>query len=129
MHVKMEDKVFILTGKDKGMTGDVIAIDRAKGRIKVSRRNMVFKHKKPNAMLGQDGARIEQENWLDASNVALYSDETSGPVRVAKRFVGKGNELFNAKHEAIASFGDTVPDRIQKVRVAKKSGEVFDTIK
>lgn len=129
MHVKMEDKVYILTGKDKGMTGEIIAIDRDKNRVKVSRRNMVVKHRKPNQFLGQEGARIEQENWLNASNVALYSEQEQGPVRIAKRFVGKGGELFESKQGAVASFGDDQPYRIQKVRVAKKTGEVFDEIK
>lgn len=129
MNVKMEDKVFILTGKDKGMTGEIIAIDRIKNRVKVSRRNMVIKHKKPNQLLGQEGARIEQENWLSASNVALYSEQESGPVRIAKKFVGKSGELFAGKKDAKESFGDDVPYRIQKVRVAKKTGELFDEIK
>lgn len=128
MHVKMEDKVYILTGKDKGMTGEIIAIDRDKNRVKVSRRNMVVKHRKPNQFLGQEGARVEQENWLNASNVALYSEQEQGPVRIAKRFVGNGGELFENKQDAINSF-EKAPYRIQKVRVAKKTGEVFDEIK
>ena len=129
MHVKMEDKVYILTGKDKGMTGEIIAIDRDKNRVKVSRRNMVIKHKKPNQMLGQEGARVEQENWLNASNVALFSEQAGGPVRISKKFVGKGGELHAAKQDAVASFGDNQPYRIQKVRVAKSTGELFDAVK
>lgn len=129
MHVKMEDKVIILTGKDNGQRGEIIAIDRRKNRVKVSRRNMIVKHKKPNMLTGEEGARIEKENWLHASNVALYSEKADGPVRTSKRFVGQGGELFESKAAALASFGDAAPARIQKVRFAKKTGEVFDAIK
>ena len=129
MHVKMEDKVVILTGKDRGERGEIIAIDRKKGRVKVSRRNMIVKHKKPNQLLNQEGARVERENWLDASNVALYSAQAQGPVRTSKRFVGKDGALFEHLADAKSSFGDAQPERIQKVRFAKKTGELFDKIK
>lgn len=129
MHLKMEDKVIILTGKDNGQRGEIIAIDRRKGRVKVSRRNMIIKHQKPNQLTGAEGARVEKENWIHASNVALYSEKADGPVRTCKRFVGKDGALFADKGEAVASFGDAAPERIQKVRFSKKTEEVFDAIK
>jgi len=130
MHVKMNDKVILLSGKDNGETGKVIAIDKKKGRVKVERRNMMVKHKRPNPLLGEEGARLEIENWLDASNVALYSEELDGPERVWRRYVGKGGEFFPSKVEAVASFGgEDAPGVIQKVRVGKKTGHVYDQLK
>ena len=129
MHVRMNDKVVLLNGKDRGLTGEVIAIDRAKGRVKVSRRNMIVKHKKPNPLLGESGARIDRENWIDASNVALYNDELGGPERASSRYVGKDNEHFTTKAEAKKSFGKDAPGVIQKVRVGKKSGHVYDAVR
>ena len=129
MHVKKQDKVVILTGKDRGLTGEVLAVDPTKRRVKVARRNIVVKHRRPNPLTGEEGARVEVENWLDASNVALYSEERDGPVRVGHKFVGKGGELYGAKKEAVESFGDDQPARIQKVRVGRQTGEVFDQVK
>lgn len=129
MHVKKGDEVVILAGKDRGLRGEVLAVDPKKGRVKVARRNMVVKHRKPNPLTGESGARVEEENWIHASNVGLYSEERDGPVRTGKKFVGAGGELFDSKQEAAESFGDEQPDRIQKVRVGKQTGEVFDEIR
>ncbi len=126
MHVKKNDKVVIRSGKDRGLTGQVIAVDPKKGRVKVNRRNMMVKHRKPNRITGEEGARIEIENWIDASNVSLYSEELDGPVRTKIEWVGKNGERFASRKEAAESFEAEVPDRIDKVRVSKKTEEVFD---
>lgn len=128
MKVKKKDEVIILTGKDRGLQGEVIAVDPDKGRVKVARRNMVVKHKSPNPLTGESGARVEEEGWIDASNVALYSEERGGPVRVGYKFVGKGGELFDVKNAALDSFEGDIPERIQKVRYGKQTGEVFDNV-
>jgi large subunit ribosomal protein L24 len=127
MHVKKNDKVIILAGKDKGQTGEILEVDRKKGRVKVARRNKIVKHKKPNQLTGQAGERIEKEGWLHASNVLLYSEEQGKGVRTYVRYVGQGDALFTSKHEAKASFGEDVPAVINKVRVSK-SGELFDQL-
>ena len=129
MHVKKNDNVIILAGKDRGKRGEILEVDRAGQRVKVARRKMVTKHRKPNPLTGESGARIEVEGWIHASNVALYSEKKGGGVRTGKKFVGQGNALFATREEAAASFGDQVPERIQKVRVGKQTGEVFDEIK
>jgi large subunit ribosomal protein L24 len=128
MKVKKNDEVIILTGKDRGLKGEVIEVDPKKSRVKVARRNMVVKHKSPNPLTGESGARVEEEGWIDASNVALFSEERGGPVRVGYKFVGKGGELFDVKKAALESYGDETPERIQKVRYGKQTGEVFDNV-
>jgi len=129
MHVKKKDNVILICGKDRGLRGEVLQVDPVKGRVKVARRQMMKKHRKPNPLTGESGSRVEVESWIDASNVALYSEKRQGPVRTGKKFVGQGNNLFDTQAEAVASFGEKVPARIQKVRVAKQTGEVFDEIK
>lgn len=126
MHVKKNDKVIILTGKDRELTGEVIEVDRRKGRVKVARRNMMTKHRRPNPITGEEGARIEVENWIDASNVAIYSEELERGVRTKIQFRGVNGELFETKKAARDSFGDEAPNVINKVRVSKKTEEVFD---
>ena len=128
MHVKKNDKVIILSGKDRGQTGEILEVDPKKGRVKVSRRNKIVKHKKPNPITGAAGARIEKEGWLDASNVLLFSEQQGKGVRTYARYVGKGGELLKTKAEAATTFGDAQPSVIQKVRISK-TGELFDKIK
>lgn len=129
MHVKKSDNVIILAGKDRGRRGEILEVDRRGERVKVARRKMVTKHRKPNPLTGESGARIEVEGWIHASNVALYSEKKGAGVRTANKFVGQGNALFDTKKEAIDSFGAEIPERIQKVRVGKSTGEIFDEIK
>lgn len=128
MHVKKGDKVVITAGKEKGHKGEIIAIDKKHSRVKVERRNMIIKHKRPNALTGEEGARVEKENWIAVSNVSLYSEKADGPVRTQMRFVGDGNELFETQAKAKASFGSAIPERIRKVRYSPKTAEVFDSV-
>ncbi len=127
MHVKKNDKVMILTGKDREFTGEVIEVDPKNLRVKVARRNMMIKHRRPNPITGEEGARVEKEAWIDASNVALYNEELERWERTHIRWRGFGGELFETRKEARDSFDEgEVPDPIQKVRVGKKSGEAYD---
>ena len=126
MHVKKNDKVVILTGKDRTLTGEVIDVDRKGRRVKVARRNMITKHRKPNPISGESGARVEIENWIDASNVALYSEEKGGPVRTSIRWQGFGGEVYETKEAALASFEEGKPAKVKKVRFATKTSEVFE---
>lgn len=127
MHVKKGDQVVVTTGKDAGLKGEVIAVDRAKNRVKVARRNMIKKHRKPNPLTGAEGARVEIEGWIHASNVALYSEELDGPTRTRKKFVGKGGDLHDDHAAALDSFGGEEA-KIRKVRVSTRTGEVFDEV-
>jgi len=135
MHVKTDDDVLILAGKDRGFTGEVIEADPENGQVKVARRNMIVKHEQPNRMTGEDGARVEREGWIDASNVALYVEEENDegeterrPVRVGYKSVGKDGDLYEDKHAATESFDSEAPSVIQKVRVAKQTGDVLDSV-
>lgn len=127
MHVKKGDQVVVTNGKDAGMQGEVIAVDRSRNRVKVQRRNMIVKHRKPNPLTGAEGARIEIEGWIHGSNVSLYSAELDGPTRTRKKFVGKSGELFDSLNEAQSSLGADAA-KIRKVRVGTKTGEVFDEV-
>lgn len=128
MHVKKGDTVIVIAGKDRldKLKGEVLEVDKKKNRVKVARANMMTKHQKPQPILGREGARVETENWIHASNVALYSEKLDRGVRTQKRFVGKDNQLFLNKKDALESFGDNPPRYIQKVRFCPKTEEVFD---
>ncbi|MBB5150195.1 MULTISPECIES: 50S ribosomal protein L24 [Ureibacillus] len=102
MHVKKGDKVKVITGKDKGKEGIVLAAFPKKDRVIVEGVNIVKKHVKPN-QLNPQGGIVSQEAPIHVSNVMLIDPKTGEPTRV-------GYKIENGK----------------KVRVAKKSGAVID---
>ena len=102
MHVKTGDKVMVITGKDKGKTGVILASFPKKDRVLVEGVNIVKKHSKPSQMNPQGGI-INQEAPIHVSNVMPIDPKTGEPTRVGVK-VENGN----------------------KVRYAKKSGEVLD---
>lgn len=102
MHVKKGDKVMVITGKDKGKTGTVLAAFPKKDRVLVEGVNIVKKHSKPSQVNPQGGIN-SQEATIHVSNVMLLDPKSNEPTRVGYK------EVDGAK-----------------VRVAKKSGEVLD---
>jgi len=102
MHVKKGDKVMVITGKDKGKTGTVLAAFPKKDRVLVEGINVVKKHSKP-SQINPQGGIVSQEAAIHVSNVMLLDPKTNEPTRIGYKEVdGK------------------------KVRVAKKSGEALD---
>jgi len=102
MHVKKGDKVIVISGKDKGKTGVVLAALPKKDRVIVEGVNIVKKHAKPSQDNPQGGI-ISHEAAIHVSNVMPIDPETGKRTRV-------GYKVVDGK----------------KVRVAKKSGAVLD---
>lgn len=100
--IKKGDLVTILTGKDKGKSGDVIKVLRDRERVVVQGLNMVKRHQKPAG--GQQGGIIEKEASIHISNVAHIDPESKKPTRVGVKFLKDGS----------------------KVRVARRSGAELD---
>ena len=67
MKVKMGNQVKIITGKDKGKTGEVIEISRKLNMIKVKAINLIKKHQKPTKE--NKGGIISKESFIHYSNV------------------------------------------------------------
>ncbi|WP_394239251.1 50S ribosomal protein L24 [Niallia oryzisoli] len=102
MHVKKGDKVMVISGKDKGKTGVILAAFPKKDRVLVEGVNIVKKHSKPSQMNPQGGI-FNQEAPIHVSNVMPIDPKSGEPTRV-------GIKEVNGKN----------------VRYAKKSGEVLD---
>ncbi|SEN74164.1 large subunit ribosomal protein L24 [Mesobacillus persicus] len=102
MHVKKGDKVMVISGKDKGKTGNILAAFPKQSRVLVEGINIVKKHAKPSQENPQGGI-LSQEAPIHVSNVMPIDPKSGKPTRV-------GYTEQNGK----------------KVRVAKKSGEVLD---
>lgn len=101
LKVKKGDKVVVLTGKDKGKTGEIKKVMPDDNKVIVQGVNVQTKHRKPSAAGAGGLDKIEAP--IHVSNVALVDPKTSKATRVGYKMVG---------------------DR--KVRVARRSGEVID---
>ena len=99
--IKKGDRVIVLTGKDKGRSGQVLQVMPKDNRVLVAGINMVKRHTKPSQGDPQGGIK-NKEASLHISIVA-YLDKSGEATRVGFRIDGD-----------------------KKVRVAKKSGEVID---
>jgi large subunit ribosomal protein L24 len=124
MHVKTGDKVQVMAGRDKGRTGQVVRIDRKRSRVIVEGLNLVQRHTRPGPD-GSEGGIIEKEVFLDASNVFLFFEELGKGVRTTSQYKGKDGSLYAQRAEALTTFGGDA-STVQKVRLCKKTGEVFE---
>lgn len=77
--IKKGDTIIVLTGKDKGKTGEVLSVNPKEERIIVAGLNMVKKHKKPTANTPGQILNIEQS--IHISNISLVED--GKPAKVA----------------------------------------------
>lgn len=123
MHIKTGDVVQVMAGKERGRTGTVKRVDRKRNRIVIEGLNMVKRHKRPGPTDPEGGIQ-EKEAPIHASNVLLYSEQLERGVRTSYRYVGAGGDYFTTRKAAIESF-DTAPERVEKVRMCAKTGEVF----
>ena len=81
LHIKKGDTVAILSGDDKGVTGEVIAVSPAEGKVIVKGVNIIHKHMKPRRQ-GETGGIVDAEGAIYASKVALYCPKCDKGVRV-----------------------------------------------
>ena len=81
VHVKTGDTVVVLSGKDKGKKGTVLAVSPKEGKVIVEKVNMVSKHVKPRKM-GEQGGIIKAESALYADKVQLVCPKCKQPTRV-----------------------------------------------
>ncbi len=102
MRIRRGDNVVVISGRDKGKTGEVLRVDRARNRVLVQGVNMVKRHQRPTQT--SPGGINEFEAMIHASNIAVVDPKTDKPTRVGFKTLEDGS----------------------KVRVAMRSGEVID---
>ena len=100
--IRKGDKVIVLTGRDKGRTGEVIEVRPEQDRALVRGVNMVKRHQKQTAQ--QEGGIISKELPIHISNIALADPKGGKATRVGFKVLKDG----------------------KKVRVAKRSGAEID---
>lgn len=86
MHVRKNDQVMVITGKDKNTKGKITVAFPKTGKVIVEGVNMVTRHQKArNAM--QPGGIVHKEAPIDASNVMLVCPKCGKGTRVARKVV------------------------------------------
>jgi len=86
MNIKKNDKVKILTGKDKGKTGKVLQVMPSANRVSVEGLNLLIKHLRPRRE-GEKGQRIEFPAFINASNLALVCPKCGKATRVGHKII------------------------------------------
>jgi large subunit ribosomal protein L24 len=101
-HVKKNDTVIVTVGKDKGKTGKILRINQKTDRVIVEKVNIIKRHVRPSQK--SKGGIMERESPIAVSNVMIYCEKCSKPVRVGNKILEDG----------------------KRVRFCKKCNEVLD---
>lgn len=100
--LKKNDKVIVITGKDKGRVGTVLDVFAKESKILVSGVGLVKKHQKVSKQ-NHAGGIVEVESKIAISNVAFVDSATNKPSKIGYKLKDDGS----------------------KVRVSKRTGEVI----
>lgn len=104
-HLKKDDIVQVIAGREKGKKGKILVLLPADERVKIEKLNMYKRHMKPSDKNRQGGI-MEQEGALHWSNVLLVCDKCGKGVRIKRKKLEDG----------------------KRVRVCCKCGEVIDKV-
>ena len=96
LHVKTNDNVMIISGKDKGKSGKVLEVSPKEGKVIIEGCNIVTKHVKPRAM-GQQGGIVKAEAPLYACKVMPICPKCGKPTRVGKKVNEDGTKVRGFK--------------------------------
>jgi large subunit ribosomal protein L24 len=102
LKIKKGDTVVVISGRDKGKTGEVLRVLPAENRAVVQGVNLARRHTKPR--MGEPGGIVEKELALHLSNIAHVDPASGKATRIGYKFLEDG----------------------RKVRFARRSGEVID---
>jgi large subunit ribosomal protein L24 len=105
VHLKKDDIVQVIAGKEKGKKGKVLAINPTRERLTVEKLNMVKRHTKGDGKSKQS-AIVEKEGSIHISNILLVSDKVGKGVRTKLKKLADG----------------------KRVRVCSKTGDVLDKV-
>ena len=94
MKIKKGDRVVVISGRDKGVEGDVISVQIARNKVLVEGVNVAKRHTKP-TQTNQQGGIIEKILPIHVSNVAVICPRTGKPGRVGYRIEGDTKVRFH----------------------------------
>jgi large subunit ribosomal protein L24 len=94
VHVKKNDTVKVIAGKDRGKTGKILKVFPKRNRVIIEGVNLVKRHTRPNQQNPQGGI-VEKEAPVNASNVMLVQDNEA--TRTGKRILADGSRVRYGK--------------------------------
>ena len=97
MNIKKNDKVIVLSGRDKGKTGEVLSADPKAGKVVVQGVSVATKHQKARKQ-GQESAIIKVETPIYARKVQKVCPKCNKPTRVAHKVGADGKKARVCKH-------------------------------
>ena len=94
--IRLKDKVMIVTGRDKGKTGEVVAVLPRENKVVIAGLNTVKRHQKPTTQ-NPSGGIVELTKPIEASKVQVLDPKSGKPARVSfeKRADGSKERVFN----------------------------------
>lgn len=96
IRLKTGDKVVVLSGKDKGKEGKIVAVSPKEGKIIVEGVNIVSKHVKPRRA-GEEGGIVKTEGALYACKVQLVCPKCGKATRIAHKIAEDGKKKRSCK--------------------------------
>ena len=97
-HVKKDDTVVVLAGKDKDKRGKVLGVEPQRGKVLVDGVNVVRRHTKPRPPKFPQGGIIEKTLPIDLSNVMLVCPKCNKPTRAANKLQTDGSKIRACRH-------------------------------
>ena len=91
LHVKKDDTVIVISGKEKGKQGKVVEVSLKEGKVIVEGINIVSKHAKPRRQ-GETGGIVKVEGAMYADKVALYCNNCKAGRRT-KTVIENGKKI------------------------------------
>ncbi len=104
MKIRKDDKIKVISGKDRGKIGKVLNVQNKSNRILVENINMTKRHQKASPQNRQGGI-VERESPIQVANVMLMCNKCMTPIRIKMqrlddgkkvRICGKCNEIIDA---------------------------------
>jgi large subunit ribosomal protein L24 len=93
VHVKKNDQVLVIAGKDRGARGRVLRVLPGTRRAIVERVNMIKRHTRPNPQRGIQGGIVEREAPIEVSNLMVICTECGKPSRLGRKELTDGRKV------------------------------------
>ncbi|HLV01985.1 MAG TPA: 50S ribosomal protein L24 [Acidobacteriota bacterium] len=97
LHIKRNDQVRVLAGKDRGKTGRVLRVFPNRQRALVENINVIKRHTRPNPQRNIQGGIAERESPIHLSNLKVICPECNRPTRVSYQLLSDGKKVRTCK--------------------------------
>ncbi len=93
VHLRKNDTVKVIAGKDRGKIARVLAVKPDRGTAIVEGVQFVKRHTRPNPSRNIKGGIVQKEGSIHVSNLMVVCPECKAPTRVARRILEDGSKI------------------------------------